>query len=711
LKRLYFIFTIIFTVGSLAAYSTLFLPASTAAAETNPTGDPVAVLEKRLPLVSGKKKFDLLIRIIAVTYKENPKRALPYGKLALELADELNDENGKALVLMYLANIYMGGEGEITNAFTAAREALTIYKRLGEHEGSVDVLNTMGYLYRSIGNYDEALKYLVEALEICDQKNIFVKKAGIFYQMGAIYSNWQNPHKEMEYYQKALQITEKGNLQRKKAFFLNNIGIAHRNLGQNRKALEYFNRAYRISEKRKRPYGMIAALGNMGISYGELNDFPNSLKYLRRAVDIAGENNHRKGLCDNYFSIGNLYFKIEDYGQARDYYEKALEIARERSDKHIERNIYEMLSKLFVLQDDHKNGMAYYIKFNEIKDHLINEKKNLQMLELQARYETEKRAREIEILRKNNKIQRITRNAFIVGFALVLVILSILFKKYLHLFAFWKKEKYLGQYRLIKSVGTGGMSTVYKAHSMRDKNEIVAIKVLKDELSRRESTRKRFKLEGTIIDKLDHPNIIKIFERGEYQDKLFIVMEYLNGRTLAEKIEAEGKIPFPGALPLMKQLADALAFIHRADIIHRDLKPGNIMVTALDPGSKEDTAKLLDFGLSKMRFQTRITMTGVLVGTVSYMAPEQISDLECSPASDIFNLGLIYYEMLTGRVAFTGDTITHIERQILEATPTMPMELLPDIPGDVNRLVMEMINKNPGLRPTAEDAFHRLEYL
>lgn len=413
---------------------------------------------------------------------------------------------------------------------------------------------------------------------------------------------------------------------------------------------------------------------------------------------------------DNLFHIGNQYFKIEDYGRARDYYEKALEIALDISDSIMVRNIYEMLSELHILRDDHKTGMAYYIKFNEVKDRLINEKKNLQMLELQARYEAEKKAGEIEVLRKNNKIQRITRNAFIVGFALVLVILAFLFKKYLHLFAFWKKEKYLGQYRLIKAVGAGGMSTVYKAHSMRDKNEIVAIKVLKDELSRRESTRKRFKLEGTIIDKLDHPNIIKIFERGEYQEKLFIVMEYLNGRTLAEKIEADGKIPFPEAQPFMKQIADGLAFIHSADIIHRDLKPGNIMVTEPMDG-KEGTAKLLDFGLSKMRFQTRITMTGVLVGTVSYMAPEQISDLECSPASDVFNLGLIFYEMLTGRVAFAGDTITHIERQILEATPAVPIELLPEIPEDVNRLIMEMISKQPGRRPTAEDVFHRLEYL
>jgi tetratricopeptide (TPR) repeat protein len=684
------------------------MPASN---KINRTGHPLAALEKRLPEVSGKEKFQLLIRIIAIDYKENPRRALRYAEQALVMAEELNDEAGKALLLMYLANIYRGGEGEITQAFNAAREALKIFNRLGNKGGSTDALNTMGYLYRSIGNYDEALKYLVKALEICDQMNFPIKKAGIFYQMGILYGNWENHQREMEYYQKALKIFEEEKILERKTFLLNNIGMAYQNLGQNRRALEFFERAYRMFKKKDSTYGMIAALGNMGTSYGELNDFPRALEYLRQAVDIAKENNIRKGLCDNYFHIGNQYFKIEDYGQARDYFMKALDIARERSDKLIEQNIYEMLSKLYVRSGDHKTGMEYYIKFNEIKDHLINEKKNLQMLELQARYEAERKAMEIENLKKDNKIQRITRNGFIAGFALALVIMAILFKKYLHLFAFWKKEKYLGQYRLIKSVGTGGMSTVYKAHSMRDKNEIVAIKVLKDELSRRESTRKRFKLEGTIIDKLDHPNIIKIFERGQYQGKLFIVMEYLNGRTLAEKIETNGRIIFPEALPLMKQIADALAFIHGSDIIHRDLKPGNIMVTVPNPGSNDETAKLLDFGLSKMRFQTRITMTGVLVGTVSYMAPEQISDLESSPASDVFNLGLIYYEMLTGRVAFTGDTISHIERQILEATPAEPLALLPDLPESVSRLIMEMINKNPGRRPTAEDVFQRLDYM
>ncbi len=259
---------------------------------------------------------------------------------------------------------------------------------------------------------------------------------------------------------------------------------------------------------------------------------------------------------------------------------------------------------------------------------------------------------------------------------------------------------------MIKTLGAGGMSTVFKAHSIRDKNQIVALKVLKDELSRRESNRRRFKQEGTIIDKLNHPNIIKIFERGEYHEKLFIVMEFLEGRTLAEKIETEGMIPLQDSLHIMRQITAALTFIHRANIIHRDLKPENIMITEKD-GDK-DVVKLLDFGLSKMKFQSWITMTGMLVGTASYMAPEQITELESSSASDIFNLGLIFYEMLTGRVAFSGDSLTQIERQILYATPAAPGVLRPGIPGELSDLIMQMLSKNPDQRPSVETVLTRL---
>jgi serine/threonine protein kinase len=686
-------------------YLAVILLVSPAINAQNTVEKRVAFLEKQLQEVSGKDKIDTLNRLASYFYKTQPNRAITYGGQALKLAEEINDEKGKANALVYLTNAYRA-LGDAKKPFTYGREALRIFRKLGDKPGTTNALNTLGFLYLSIDSYDEALKYLVEALEICDEMGYTRRKSGIFYQVGSLYTRLGNPKKAMEYYQKAYNIAQQVGDQKRVPYYLNNIGIAYRSLGQYHQALDCFKQSFRMFTQQENPHGLTAAAGNIGEVYGQLNDFPKALEYLHKAVNTAEENNNIKGICDNSIYLGNQYFKHKDYTRALVYYEKALKIAKDTENNASLIMIYEQLSNLYIAWDDYKKALDYNMKSGALKDQVINEKKNLQLIELQERYEAEKRAREIEILKKNNKIQRITRNAFIAGFALVLVILSFLFKKYLHLFSFWKKQKYIGQYRLIKTIGAGGMSTVFKAHSIKDKNEIVAIKVLKDELFSRESNRKRFKQEGIIIDKLNHPNIIKIFERGEYHEKLYIVMEYLEGRSLAEKIETGGILPLHDCLFIMRQITAALAFIHRANIVHRDLKPENVMVTVKD--GQENVVKLLDFGLSKMKFQSRLTMTGVLVGTASYMAPEQISELLYSPASDVFNLGLIFYEMVTGRPAFAGDSFARIERQILESVPAAPISLRPETPEELDGLIMEMLSKNPDLRPSAQTVSDRL---
>jgi tetratricopeptide (TPR) repeat protein/tRNA A-37 threonylcarbamoyl transferase component Bud32 len=667
--------------------------------------EKVAKLEKRLQEVSVKEKIETLNLLALYFYKRQPNRAITYGRQALKLAEKINHDKGKAHALVYLANATRA-VGHTKDPFKYGREALRIFRNLGDQPGTVNALNTLGYLYRSIDNYDEALKYLIEALEICDKMGYPKKKEGIYYQLGSLYIRLGDPEKAMGYFQRAFKSAERAGDRRRMASYLNNIGLAYRNLGQYHRALDCFKRYFNLSTELEDPYGISAAAGNIGFTYGQLNNFAKALEYLDKAVETAEENDNMKGVCDNLTHIGYQYFKRKDYTRAGTYYEKALKIARDIKDNTSIKKIYEHFSNLYIAQKDYKRAMEYYMKLIAVKDQMIDEKKNQQLLELQERYEAEKRAREIETLRRKNKVKTITRNAFIAGFALVLAILIFIFKKYLYFFSFWKKQKYIGQYRLIKILGTGGMSTVFKAHSIRDKNRIAAIKVLKDELSRRESNRKRFKQEGTIVDKLNHANIIKIFERGEYDEKLFIVMEYVEGRTLAEKIETGGIIPLYDCLHIMRQITAALTFIHRANIIHRDLKPENIMITEKD-GDK-NVVKLLDFGLSKMKFQSRITMSGMLVGTASYMAPEQITELESSPASDVFNLGLIFYEMLTGRVAFPGDSLSGIEKQILYTTPAAPGVLRPGIPGGLNDLIMQMLSKNPDHRPSVETVLTRL---
>ncbi len=208
------------------------------------------------------------------------------------------------------------------------------------------------------------------------------------------------------------------------------------------------------------------------------------------------------------------------------------------------------------------------------------------------------------------------------------------------------------------------------------------------------------------MDKLDHPNIVRTFERGEYRGKLFIAMEFLRGKTLARKITEEAQFPLTECLDIMEQVSGALAFIHDKNIIHRDMKPANIMMVTRN--NNPNFVKLLDFGVALMAAQTRLTRSGMLVGTIHYTAPEQITENLYSTASDVYSMGVTFYEMLAGKPAFPQEAITALVEKILDETPPEPVTLRRDIPEDLNRLLMSMLMKNPDTRPSAE---HVLEIL
>ncbi|MCP5106070.1 MAG: serine/threonine protein kinase, partial [bacterium] len=269
------------------------------------------------------------------------------------------------------------------------------------------------------------------------------------------------------------------------------------------------------------------------------------------------------------------------------------------------------------------------------------------------------------------------------------------------------KQKYIGQYKIVEKIGSGGMGTVYYAHNIRDKTQIAAVKVLKEELTEDEMNRRRFKYEGTIIDKLAHPNIVKIYERGEYKEKLYIAMEYLRGKTLARKIREDGIIDINEALHIMTGIADALVFIHDQGVVHRDLKPANIML--IEKEGEPLSVKLLDFGLALMNSQTRLTQSGFLVGTVNYISPEQIIENRYSSAGDVYALGIIFYEMVVGEQVFPGNSITVVMEKILDTEPPEPSRIRPDIPVALERLIMQMLSKDPDRRPSAGDVLAALK--
>lgn len=296
----------------------------------------------------------------------------------------------------------------------------------------------------------------------------------------------------------------------------------------------------------------------------------------------------------------------------------------------------------------------------------------------------------------------------LIAFALSSYFTIHLFRKYVTLSRFWKKQKFAGQFKLLDRIGTGGMGTIYKAKSITHKSGEVAVKVLKEDLFAEERNRKRFKQEAAIVDQLDHPNIVKVFERGESKQNSYIAMELLEGKTLAQKIaEAhEGKMDVQESVSIMTQVCDALRKMHSKNIVHRDLKPENIMLIRKD--GNPNFVKLLDFGLAMTDYHSRLTRTGAIIGTINYISPEQIARSEFSAVSDIYSAGVVFYEMVTGIVPFRGETTIEIMKQIISETPIEPKHFRPEISPHINDLIMTMMSKDTGSRPTAEDVLKAL---
>jgi serine/threonine protein kinase/Tfp pilus assembly protein PilF/TolB-like protein len=259
----------------------------------------------------------------------------------------------------------------------------------------------------------------------------------------------------------------------------------------------------------------------------------------------------------------------------------------------------------------------------------------------------------------------------------------------------------LGPYEILSHLGEGGMGTVYKARDTR-LDRFVAIKLLRADLADRPDLRERFVREARTIAGLNHPNICTLHDIGHEGNADYLVMEYLEGETLAERLE-RGPLPLDEVLRCATEIADALEKAHSQGVIHRDLKPGNVMLTAAG-------SKLLDFGLAKLRRDTgslalfsaaptdTISAPGEVLGTLSYMAPEQLESRGTDARTDIFAFGTVMYEMMTGKRAFAGESGASVIAAILKETPAPLDQSNPGAPADLQRIIAKMLAKEPSNR-------------
>lgn len=265
-------------------------------------------------------------------------------------------------------------------------------------------------------------------------------------------------------------------------------------------------------------------------------------------------------------------------------------------------------------------------------------------------------------------------------------------------------QQIANRYQILSLIGQGGMADVYRA---KDKilDRIVAIKVLRSKLSEDPMILVRFQREASAASRLSHPNVVDIYDVGEFEGLHYIVMEYIRGRTLKQLIQQRGALHYNEAIDIMKQLTSAIAAAHQNHIIHRDIKPQNVLI-------KDDgTVKITDFGIAVANDSVQLTLNNAVMGSAHYLAPETAQGKEPSYQVDIYSLGIVFYELLTGSVPFTGQTPTEIAIKHLRVRIPYVRDFNPSIPQSVENIVLKATAKDPDQRyQYAQEMLYDLEH-
>ena len=263
------------------------------------------------------------------------------------------------------------------------------------------------------------------------------------------------------------------------------------------------------------------------------------------------------------------------------------------------------------------------------------------------------------------------------------------------------------RYELGDRLGSGGMSTVYKATD-RVLERMVAVKILAEHLSDDDKFVARFRREALAVAKLIHPNIVQVYDTGVDAYRHYIVMEYVEGKSVAQLLQTKGRLGAEATAEIGIQACAGLEYAHRQGIIHRDVKPGNLMViggpagrrrrdsSAHEPPTGEMTIKLTDFGIARATAQSRLTQVGSVVGTAAYLAPEQARGEEATPAADVYALGVVLYQLLTGRLPWEGSTLAELAIRRENERPLPPTSYDPDVPETLSAAVLRSLEGEAG---------------
>jgi eukaryotic-like serine/threonine-protein kinase len=252
-----------------------------------------------------------------------------------------------------------------------------------------------------------------------------------------------------------------------------------------------------------------------------------------------------------------------------------------------------------------------------------------------------------------------------------------------------------GRYRIERVLGGGGMAVVYCAHDV-ELGRTVAVKLLAEHLAEEQEFRDRFLREARIAARLAHPNVVAVYDAGEDDGRPYMVMEVVEGETLAELLAREHRLPPRQVVDLGLQAAAGLAHAHAHGLVHRDVKPQNLLLR------RDGVLKVADFGIARAAEATRqLTQVGAILGTADYLAPEQALGDQVTAAADVYGLGAVLYQALTGRTPFEASTLVQLLAEIQQGAIVPPSQLVPDVPPGLESTIMRCLARNPAYRPAS----------
>ena len=386
-------------------------------------------LEAQLESARGTERVRLLNRLAGASQVNSPSESLEHAAAALQLAESLSDREGQARALnnLGIGHYFLA---EYSQALEYYLRSLAVAEAMGDQDRIASALNNIGIIHFVWGEYDETLRYYSRVLEIRQDGGNPRGLAAAHNNFGNVYYATGRYEESLEYYADALLLYREIDDPRMVASTLNNIGQDYHKLGQMDEALGRLEEALEIEEQLDDKPGMAQSLNNLGLIYGDLGRVGESLEYLRRSLAVRREIGDRQGAAVCHQNMGQVYASSGDHRRALDHLDEALEIAREIQVKEIQRDVHRILAETHESMGNTERALDSYRRHQEIADELLDEQTSRQMAELRARFELERKDREIEVLRKNQELQRVVRNVFLGGSILLVLLVLLLYNRY-----------------------------------------------------------------------------------------------------------------------------------------------------------------------------------------------------------------------------------------------------------------------------------------